>query len=91
LEIQDNGITEQETVNQELIKMSKDLDLGLVATNDVHYIEKDHAAAHDLLLCIQTQTNVDNPNRMRMATDEFYFKSKQEMARYFFQHSAGSA
>jgi len=83
LEIQDNGITEQETVNQELIKMSKDLDLGLVATNDVHYIEKDHARAHDLLLCIQTQTNVDNPNRMRMATDEFYFKSKQEMSRTF--------
>ena len=83
LEIQDNGIPEQETVNQELIKMSKDLGLGLVATNDVHYMEKDHARAHDLLLCIQTQTNVDNPNRMRMATDEFYFKSKQEMARTF--------
>ncbi|MDP3730809.1 MAG: DNA polymerase III subunit alpha, partial [Candidatus Omnitrophota bacterium] len=83
LEIQDNGIPEQETVNQELIKMSKDLGLGLVATNDVHYMERDHARAHDLLLCIQTQTNIEDSNRMRMATDEFYFKSKQEMARTF--------
>ncbi len=83
LEIQDNGIPEQETVNEELIKMSKDLSLGLVATNDVHYLEKEHSRAHDVLLCIQTQTNIEDPNRMRLATDEFYFKSKDEMARTF--------
>ncbi len=83
LEIQDNGIPEQETVNEELIKMSKELSLGLVATNDIHYMEKEHSKAHDILLCIQTQTNMDDPNRMRLQTDEFYFKSYQEMARTF--------
>ncbi|MBI5124344.1 MAG: DNA polymerase III subunit alpha [Candidatus Omnitrophica bacterium] len=83
LEIQDNGIPEQETVNEELIKMSREFGIGLVATNDVHYLEREHSRAHDLLLCIQTQTNIDDPNRMRLQTDEFYFKSKQEMARIF--------
>lgn len=83
LEIQDNLIPEQDTVNRELIKLAKDMDLGLVATNDVHYIEKDHARAHETLLCIQTQTTLDDPNRMRLQTDEFYFKSKNEMARTF--------
>lgn len=83
LEIQDNGIPEQDAVNEELIKMSKDLNLNLVATNDVHYIEKEHSRAHDILLCIQTQTNIEDPNRMRLQTDEFYFKSKDEMARTF--------
>jgi DNA polymerase-3 subunit alpha len=83
LEIQDNGIPEQETVNEELIKMSKELSLGLVATNDVHYVEPDHARAHDALLCIQTQTTIDDPNRMRMQSDEFYFKSCNDMARVF--------
>lgn len=83
LEVQDNGIPEQETVNEGLIKMSKDLGLGLVATNDVHYMQKDHSRAHDILLCIQTQTNMDDPNRMHLQTDEFYFKSKDEMARTF--------
>ncbi len=83
LEIQDNLIPEQDTVNRELIKFAKDMDLGLVATNDVHYIEKDHARAHETLLCIQTQTTLDDPNRMRLQTDEFYFKSKREMARTF--------
>ena len=80
LEIQDNGIPEQATVNEELIKMSKELSLGLVATNDVHYIERDHSRAHDILLCIQTQTNMEDPNRMRLQTDEFYFKSYKDMA-----------
>ncbi|MDP3791998.1 MAG: DNA polymerase III subunit alpha [Candidatus Omnitrophota bacterium] len=83
LEVQDNGIPEQDAVNTELVKMSKELSLGLVATNDVHYIERDHSRAHDLLLCIQTQTNIDDPNRMRLQTDEFYFKSYNDMARTF--------
>ena len=83
LEIQDNGIPEQGTVNEELIKMSKELSLGLVATNDVHYLEKEHSRAHDILLCIQTQTNIEDPNRMRLQTDEFYFKSYNDMARTF--------
>ncbi len=83
LEIQDNLIPEQEKANLELIKMSKEMQIGLVATNDVHYLEKEHARAHEALLCIQTQTTIDDPNRMRLATDEFYLKSREEMARTF--------
>ncbi len=83
LEIQDNLIPEQETVNRELMKFAKDMNIGLVATNDVHYIEKEHARAHETLLCIQTQTTLDDPNRMRLQTDEFYLKSNSAMARTF--------
>ncbi|MDD5422859.1 MAG: DNA polymerase III subunit alpha, partial [Candidatus Omnitrophica bacterium] len=83
LEIQDNLIPEQDTVNAELIKLSRETGIGLVATNDVHYVEKDHAKAHEALLCIQTQTTLDDPNRMRLQTEEFYFKSRDEMARKF--------
>ncbi|MFH1190355.1 MAG: DNA polymerase III subunit alpha [Candidatus Omnitrophota bacterium] len=81
LEIQDNLIPEQDKVNEEIIKIARDMNIGLVATNDVHYIEKDHARAHEVLLCIQTQTTMDDPNRMRLQTEEFYFKSKEEMSR----------
>lgn len=83
LEIQDNLIPEQAKVNEGLIKLSRDMGVSLVATNDVHYLEKEHARAHEVLLCIQTQTTMDDPNRMRLATDEFYFKSKEEMVRSF--------
>lgn len=81
LEIQDNLIPEQDKVNEEIVKIAKDMDVGLVATNDVHYIEKEHARAHEVLLCIQTQTTMDDPNRMKLQTEEFYFKSKEEMSR----------
>ena len=83
LEIQDNLIDEQENVNRELIKMSKDMNFELVATNDVHYINKEHAKAHEALLCIQTQTTLDDPKRLKFPTEEFYFKSNLEMARTF--------
>ncbi|MDP3804505.1 MAG: DNA polymerase III subunit alpha, partial [Candidatus Omnitrophota bacterium] len=83
LEVQDNLIPEQDKVNQGLIRLSKDMGVGLVATNDVHYLEKEHSKAHEVLLCIQTQTTIDDPNRMRFQTDEFYFKSKEEMSRAF--------
>lgn len=79
LEIQENGIPEQRTVNQGLIKIAKELNIGLVATNDVHYLRKEDANSHEALLCIQTQTTLDDPNRMRFQTPEFYFKSPQEM------------
>ncbi|MBU1038033.1 MAG: DNA polymerase III subunit alpha [Candidatus Omnitrophica bacterium] len=81
LEIQDNLIPDQNKVNEEIIKIARDMDIGLVATNDVHYVEKDHARAHEVLLCIQTQTTMDDPNRMKLQTEEFYFKSKEEMSR----------
>ncbi|MFC1805090.1 PHP domain-containing protein, partial [Candidatus Omnitrophota bacterium] len=75
LELQENLIPEQTIVNQGLVKVSKELNLPKVATNDVHYLKKEHARAHEALLCIQTQTTLDDPNRMRFQTDEFYFKS----------------
>jgi len=83
LEIQDNMIPEQNKVNAEIIKIAKDMNIGMVATNDVHYIEKEHARAHETLLCIQTQTTMEDPSRMRLQTDEFYLKSKEQMSRTF--------
>lgn len=83
LEIQGNSIPEQKIVNEGLIKISKELHIPLVATNDVHYLTRDRAASHEALLCIQTQTTLDDPNRMRFQTDEFYFMSPQEMKGMF--------
>jgi DNA polymerase-3 subunit alpha len=83
LEIQENSIAEQKIVNEGLIRISKELDLPLIATNDVHYLLKEHAKSHEALLCIQTQTTLDDPNRMRFQTEEFYFKSPQEMKQLF--------
>ncbi|OIO33604.1 MAG: DNA polymerase III subunit alpha [Candidatus Omnitrophica bacterium CG1_02_40_15] len=82
-ELQDNSIPEQRKVNKELIRLGKELCIGLVATNDVHYLTKDSAKAHEALLCIQTQTTLDDPNRMKLQTDQFYFKSTEEMKALF--------
>ena len=83
LELQDNKIPEQYKINKELINLSKELDIPLVATNDIHYLTRDDAKAHEALLCIQTQTTLDDPNRMKFQTDEFYLKSPEEMAEAF--------
>jgi len=83
LEIQDNLIKEQNTVNKELLKIANELDIPVVATNDVHYLTREDAKAHEALLCIQTQNTLDNPNRMKFQTDEFYFKSPDIMKRTF--------
>jgi DNA polymerase-3 subunit alpha len=83
LEVQGNSISEQKLVNDGLIKISRELNIPLVATNDVHYLTRDRAASHEALLCIQTQTTLDDPNRMRFQTDEFYFTSPQEMKELF--------
>jgi len=83
LELQDNLIPEQENVNSSLFEFSKQLDIPTVATNDVHYIKKEHARAHEALLALQTQTTLDDPNRMRMQSDEFYLKNADEMRRKF--------
>lgn len=83
LELQDHGINEQYRVNRELIKLSKETGIELVATNDVHYLNKEDAKSHDVLLCIQTGTVVNDPNRMKFPTDEFYLKSKEEMISLF--------
>lgn len=83
LELQENKIPEQTKVNKGLIKIGKELNLPIVATNDLHYLKKEHARAHEMLLCIQTQTNLNDPERMRFQTDEFYFKDADEMKHLF--------
>ena len=83
LEIQPNGLPEQVLANQKLIEMSKKLDIPLVATNDSHYLKKEDAYNHEVLLCIQTGKKMTDEDRMRMGTDEFYVKSPEEMAEYF--------
>ncbi|NLZ69895.1 MAG: DNA polymerase III subunit alpha [Clostridiaceae bacterium] len=83
LELQDNRILEQKLVNSELIKIARELDIPLVATNDAHYLEREDAHAHDILLCMQTGRSLNDPERMRMPTDEFYLKSPEEMTASF--------
>jgi len=79
LEIQRHPITELEQVNQQLIIMSNELGIPLVATNDVHYVKQEDASAHDMLLCIGNNTSIYDDKRMKMAGDFFYLKSQQEM------------
>lgn len=83
LELQKNMIPEQDTANEGLLKLSKELDIPIVATADVHYISASDARAHEALLCIQTQSTLDAPDHMRFQTDEFYFKSPDEMKIHF--------
>lgn len=83
LELQDHGIPEQKKVNRFLIEMSNKFDVGLVATNDLHYINKKDAECHDILLCIQMGKTVDDSARMKFSSDEFYLKSFGEMAQLF--------
>ncbi len=79
IEIQDHGIPEQKEVLPGLVKLAGEIGVKIVATNDVHYVNKEDAQVQDVLLCVQTNTFVDEPNRMRMHADEFYLKSEQEM------------
>ena len=83
LEIQNNGIKEQVLVNQKLIELSRKLDIPLVATNDAHYLKREDAYNHEVLLCIQTGKRMNDPDRMRFETDELYVKSPEEMSEYF--------
>lgn len=83
IEIQDHNLPEQKIVNPFLIDLAKKLDVGLVATNDSHYIRKQDAEAHDVLLCIQTGKTVADAVRMKFSNDEFYVKSPAEMADIF--------
>ena len=80
LEIQDHGIPEQKIVNQHLAEMSKKLNIKLVATNDVHYLNKEDAEMQDVLMCVQMGKYLDDPDRMKFSTDEFYLKTYEEMA-----------
>ncbi len=83
VEIMRHGIAEQDVVNEGLIRLARELDLPLVATNDSHYLRRGDAAAHDVLLCIGTGKTVQDANRMKFLTDEFYVKSAEEMRQIF--------
>ena len=83
LELQYHGMEEQLKVNRELVLMSGRLDIPLVATNDTHYIYKDDSVSHDVLLCIQTAKNVNDEDRMRYPSEQFYLRSPEEMHEIF--------
>ncbi len=83
LELQENGIPEQKDVNEALVSLGKSLGIPLVATNDCHYLNREDAEAHDVLLCIQTGKTVDDPKRMKFSTDRLFFADPSEMARRF--------
>ena len=83
LEIMDHGIEDQKMVNEGLLKISKDLNIPIIVTNDVHYLTQPQFTAHEALLCIQTQTTLNDANRMRLKTDQFYFKTPEEMKKQF--------
>ncbi len=83
LELQDHGIAAQKTVNQALLRLSQELDIPLVATNDIHYTFAEDMAAHDILLCIQTGKKVADENRLRYEGGQFYCKSEEEMMELF--------
>ena len=83
IEIQDHSIPEQKRINPQLVKLSEELGVGLVATNDIHYAKKEDAKYQDVLMCIQMQKTVEDDDRMRFETDEFYIKSPEEMSELF--------
>ena len=83
LEIMDHGIPEQTTANKGIIKLSREFDIPVVATNDAHYLKKEHAKSHEMLLCIQTNNTMDDEKRFRFSSDQFYFKSGDEMYELF--------
>ena len=83
LELQDHGIDDQQTVNQGLLRMSQETGIPLVATNDIHYVKKEDAEAHDILLCIQTGKKVADEDRMRYDGGQYYLKSPEEMEALF--------
>ena len=83
LEVQANTMKEQYLVNQKLFKLSKEIGVPLVATNDSHYLKKEDAYNHEVLLCIQTGKRMSDPDRMKFKTDDFYVKSPEEMMEYF--------
>ena len=83
LEIQNNGVKEQVMVNQKIIQIARRLNIPIVATNDAHYLKREDAYNHEVLLCIQTGKRMTDEDRMRFETDELYVKSPEEMSEYF--------
>lgn len=87
LEMQDHGIREQKIVNDGLLRLSKETGIPLVATNDCHYIRQQDSRMHLILLCIQTNHTIQDPDKMEFATDQFYLKSEEEMRALFPQEA----
>ena len=83
LELQDHNIPEQRAVNQGVIRIARETGIPLVVTNDAHYLRKEDAQMQDVLLCVQTGKTLDDPNRMKFQTDEFYLKSEEELRQLF--------
>lgn len=83
IELQNNGIKEQVLANQKLVQLARKLDIPLVATNDAHYLKKEDAYNHEVLLCIQTGKRMSDEDRMKFDTEELYVKSPEEMIDYF--------
>ncbi len=83
LEIQDHNIPEQKEVNASIVKLSRETNIPLVATNDLHYVNKSDAKTHDVLMCIQMGKTLNDPSRMKFGSDEFYLKSREEMEELF--------
>ena len=83
IEIQDHGIQEEKQCNPLLVRIAREIGVKVVATNDVHYLEKKDAEAHDVLLCVQTRKTIDDPKRMKFYSDEFYLKTYEEMFELF--------
>jgi DNA polymerase-3 subunit alpha len=86
IELQDHGLPEQRDVNPQLVKMARELDAPLLATNDSHYTDRQDAEAHAALLCVQTGATLDDPNRFKFDADEFYLKTAAEMRQLFVDH-----
>ena len=83
LELQDHGMPEQRLVNEKLIELNREFNLPFIATNDIHYLLKEHARSHEVVLCIGTQKTMQDEGRLRFPFPEFYFKSADEMAALF--------
>lgn len=83
LELQDHGLAEQAKVNMQLLRLSKEINIPLIATNDVHYLNQEDYQVHDVLLCIQTGKIVSDTQRLRFPSNEFYLKTPEEMAKLF--------
>ena len=83
IELQDHGLAEQKRILPQLIELANEFDVGVVATNDIHYLTRGDAFYQDVLMCIQMEQTIDDENRMRFETDEFYIKSEDEMRERF--------
>lgn len=83
IELQDHGLDDQKRTNPDLIEIAKELNIKMVITNDSHYLHREDADMHDTLLCLQTNSNKDDPNRFHFSNNEFYVKTKEEMREAF--------